>query len=196
MNTSMKALHSSVSSIGVPPHMGRYLFPYLYISFQIVNSLLRVLRGGVMRCPGENKMSACVFALVSIILFMPVVGSGAGTYNTPEVEKKQVLFCLLAIDHATRAWDLGTEGLMVDATTQTRKAVKLVEQAIELLPSRSHVHSRQAAEHLRASKQHFQTALQHWEKGDLKQALGGVMLGRDYAEASILYVQCNDFVCR
>ena len=107
-----------------------------------------------------------------------------------------MLLCLLAIDHATRAWELGTEGLVVDATEQTSKAVKLVEQAIELLPSRAHVHSRQAAKHLRASKQHFQTALGHWEKGDLKQALHGVMLGRDYAEASILHAQCRNFVCR
>ena len=149
-----------------------------------------------MRRVGKNKVTACVFALVSIILFMPAVGSGAGAQDAPEVANEKVLFCLLAIDHATRAWELGTEGLIVDATKQTSKAVKLVEQAIELLPSRSHIHSRQAAEHLRASKEHFQTALGHWEKGDLKQALDGVMLGRDYAEASSLYIQCKDFVCR
>ncbi len=149
-----------------------------------------------MRCTGEKKITACVFALVSIILFMPAVGSGAGTQDAPEIENQKVLFCLLAIDHATRAWELGTEGLVVDATEQTSKAIKLVEQAIELLPSRSHVHSRHAVEYLRASKQHFQTALRHWEKGNLTQALHGVMLGRDYAEASILHVQCKDFVCR
>ncbi len=136
-------------------------------------------------------MSAGVVALVSIILFMPAVGMGA-----PEGENQKVLFCQQAIDHATRAWELGTEGLVGDAARQTSEAVKFVEQAIELLPSRSHAHSRQAVEHLRASKQHFQTALGHWEKGDLNQALDGVLLGRDYAEASILHVQCEDFVCR
>ena len=149
-----------------------------------------------MQRTGEKTMSAWVFTFVSIILFMPVVGSGAGAQDAPEVENQKVLFCLLAIDHATRAWELGTEGLVVDATEQTSKAIKLVERAIELLPSRFHVHSRHAAEHLQVSKQHFQTALGHWEKGDLKQALHGVMLGRDYAEASILHVQCKDFVCR
>ena len=149
-----------------------------------------------MQRTGEKTMSAWVFTFVSIILFMPAVGSGAGTQDAPEIENQKVLFCLLAIDHATRAWELGTEGLVGDATEQTSKAVKLVEQTIELLPSSSHAHNRQAIKHLWASKQHFQTALGHWEKGDLKQALNGVMLGRDYAEASILHVQCKDFVCR
>ena len=149
-----------------------------------------------MQCTGQKKMSACVFAFVSIILFMPAVGSGAEAQDAPEVADQKVLFCLLAIDHATRAVELGTEGLVVDATEQTSEAIKLVEQAIELLPSRSDAHSRHAAKHLRASKEHFQAALGHWEKGDLKQALDGVMLGRDYAEASIIHVQCKDFVCR
>ena len=168
MNTSMKVLHNFV-----------------------------VLGGDVMQRTGENnKMSACVFAFVSIILFMPAVGSGAGTQDAPEVVDQKVLLCLLAIDHATRAVKLGTEGLVVDATEQTSEAVKLVAQAIELLPSRSDAHSRHAAKHLRASKNHLHSALKHWEKGNLKQALDGVMLGRDYAEASILHTQCKDFVCR
>ena len=149
-----------------------------------------------MRRTGEKKMIVCVFALVSTILFMPAVGSGAGAQDAPKVENVKVLYCLLAIDHATRAWELGTEGLVVDATEQTSKAVKLVEQAIELLPSRAHIHSRHATKYLRAAIQHFQTALGHWEKGNHTQALDGVILGRDYAEASILHIQCKDFLCR
>ncbi len=76
------------------------------------------------------------------------------------------------------------------------KAVKLVEQAIELVPSHSHAHGRHAIKHLQTSKQHFQTALQHWENGNPQQALDGLMLGRDYAEASILHARCKDFLCR
>jgi hypothetical protein len=141
-------------------------------------------------------MPAYVCAFISVFLFMPAVSSGAWPYDAPEVEKQQELFSLLAIDHATRAWDLGAEGLVVDATTQTSEAIKYVHQAIELLPSRSHVHSGHAAEHLQASIRHFQAALGHWEQGTLQQALDSLTLGRDYAEASMLHALCRDFVCR
>ncbi len=146
----------------------------------------------------EKKMSACVCAFISVFLFMPAVGIGAGEHDAFQPEQLQSSsVCQQLVAHATRAVTLGTERLGVEAARRTSEAVHFFHQAVELLPSSSHqVHTRHAAEHLRTSKAHLEMALQHWETGDLKRAREGAMLVRDYAEASMAHAQCRNFLCR
>ena len=146
----------------------------------------------------EKRISACVFAFISVFLFMPAVGIGAGAHDAFQLEHQQSSsVCQQLVAHATRAVTLGTERLGLDAARLTSEAVHAFHQAVERLQSSSHhVHTRHAAKHLRASKAHLEMALQHWETGDLKQAHEGAMLVRDYAEASMVHAQCRNFLCR